>query len=194
MNVLALDLGTKTGWAIHGDCETIRSGTWHLSDAKSIGLARAAGEDRKCDDRFAELCRQIEQAVDFHGIKAVVFEDVLFSSYTFQVQLWSALRAAIWAVARYHPIATVEGGARVCRFKIDCVNTSTLKKASTGRGDALKEMMAAYCLQRHPDEFIRNPKPTSNCSLLKKYDGARADDNEIDARLLLDYYSYLWRQ
>lgn len=193
MNVLALDLGTHTGFAVRGHCATIHSGTWHLADPKNIKIARAAREDRKCDDRFFELCRQIEQAVDFHDIGAVVFEDVMFSTYTFQVQLWSSLRAAIWAAARYHPIAVVPGGARVGRLVIDCVNTATLKKFATGHGNAVKAQMAAHALRRFPDEFTKNPNPTANCSLLKKYNGEKVDDNEVDARLLLDYFSYLWQ-
>lgn len=175
MNLLALDLGTKCGWAAKNG--TVASGTWKLSDSKTIHSTRVEGFDRKCDPRFNALCLKIEEAVEHYSINAVVFEDVLFSSTTLQTQLWATYRAAIWAVRRNHP------------FEIDCLNTSTLKKHATGHGAATKKMMSAHLLKKYPHEFVKNPSPTETCFLLRKIDGTEVDDNQVDARHLLDYFS-----
>ena len=170
MNTLALDLGTKTGFAIK--CETnkvvdgpysattytVASGTWALSDPKAITQARVEGWDRKCDPRFNALCLHIEEAVDDCDIKAVVFEDILFGSTSMQSHLWATFRAAIWAVKRAK------------NFEVDCINSSTLKKYATGHGGATKQMMAAHLLKGHLFglDFVKNPKPTASCFLLRK--------------------------
>lgn len=182
MNILALDLGTKTGWAI-GHAGGVESGTWKLSDPKSVTQARLEGWDRRCDARFNALCFKIECAIEKYDVKAVVFEDVLFSETTLQTQLWSSFRSAIWAVRRRPP--RVEGEEP---FQIDCLNTSTLKKFATGHGAATKAMMSAHLLRACPEEFVKNPKPTKTCFLLTK-DGRPVDDNESDARHLLRYFS-----
>lgn len=187
MNILALDLGTKTGWAIRKESPVNRhlvlGGTWKLSDAKSVTQARLEGWDRRYDSRFAALCLQIEGAIEAHGVKAVVFEDVLFSETTLQTQLWATFRAAIWAVRRRSWIDENE-----TPFQIDCLNTGTLKKYATGHGNATKAMMSAHLLKKYPGGFVKNPKPTNNCFLLDS-SGRKVDDNEVDARHLLDYFS-----
>lgn len=192
MNVLALDLGTRTGWAIKRETSkqvedsyeattyTVISGTWALSDPKAIKQARAEGWDRKCDPRFNALCLHIEEAVEECQIKAVVFEDILFGSTSMQAHLWATFRAAIWAVKRKHD------------FEVDCLNSATLKKYATGHGNATKQMMAAHLMvdPRSGGLYIKNPKPTASCFLLKKT-GEKVDENETDAIHLLRYFSYL---
>lgn len=199
MNVLALDLGTKTGWALRKELrqpinrvDYVRyGGTWNLSDPESVKIARAEGWDRRCDGRFNTLCFNIQQMVEDHEVGAVVFEDVLFSQTTLQTQLWATFRAAIWAVRRWHPVAEGAGESNnFGQFHIDCLNTATLKKISTGHGNADKAMMSAHLLKRYPDQFVKNQKPTENCFLLRKT-GERVDDNEVDARHLLDAFSHL---
>lgn len=176
MNTLALDLGTKCGYAIRTEEGRVVSGTWQLSSPDCIGAARADGLDRRCDPRFEALFNQINAAVGLYMIKKIVFEDVLFSEYTLQTQLWSSLRSTVWATRLTFP-----------EMELDCVNTATLKKYATGNGQATKKMMSAHLLRKYPQEFVKNPKPTENCFLLRK-DGTRVDDNEVDARHLLDYF------
>ncbi len=178
MNILALDLGTKTGYAYFGSHATWDCGTWRLADPGQVTIARREGWDRKCDPRFATLCFHIESMIENHDIGAVVFEDVLFSQTTLQTQLWSTFRAAIWAVKRSH------------NFEIDCLNTATLKKVSTGHGAATKKMMAAHLMKKYPDYFFKRDKPTENCFLQKK-NGEPVDDNAVDARHLLDAFAHL---
>jgi hypothetical protein len=126
MNVLGVDLGTKCGacWNIGGklNCET-----WKLATPKEVtewGKSRAL---RRKDPRIERLC----QRLSLLPMDVVVFEDVEFSTYTYQTQLWSSLRGAIWLCAK----------AKL----VDCVPVSTLKRFATGHGGATKEMMrSAY--------------------------------------------------
>lgn len=123
MRLLALDLGTKTGWALH-DQGTVTSGTWVLATPKEVKTLRAQGLDRCCDFRTSRL-RQHLHNVDPH---VIVFEDVQFATSLLQVQLWSSLRAMVW----------LESATR----KVVAVDVGTLKKFATGNGKADKEHMA----------------------------------------------------
>ena len=123
MDILALDLGRFTGYAYNRGAEFF-CGTWELATDKEI---KAWGLDRQRrikDPRIERLC---ETLTDLGKFDIVVFEDVEFASSTYQVQLWSSLRAAVWlcATARYW----------------DCIPVGTLKKFATGSGEATKELM-----------------------------------------------------
>jgi hypothetical protein len=98
----------------------------------------------------------------------IVFEDVEFSTYTGQTQMWSALRSAVW-------LSDV-GQEDSHKVKlIECVPVSTLKKFATGHGGATKDMMEARLRREHPGVFVgRKQKP---------------DDNEVDAVWI---YQWAW--
>lgn len=144
MNILALDLGSKTGFASNIDAggrflvNSFICGTWKLATDKELAIARTKRMDRRRDPRVTELFSRLIAAKDACNIQAVVFEDVQFSSYTLQTQLWSSLRAAVW-LAFDSAI-------------IECVPVSTLKKYATGNGAATKEEMAC-ALCRHDPRF-----------------------------------------
>lgn len=138
MNILALDLGTITGFAYNRGNE-FSCGTWNLASAKEI---RQWGKERKTrtdDPRIARLCNHVSALGHF---ELVVFEDVMFSTYTKQTQLWSALRAAVWLCA--------DTG------RYDCVPVGTLKIFATGKGNADKAQMATHLKIEHPEIW----KPT----------------------------------
>ena len=149
MNILALDLGTHAGF-----CHTIEaggtvSGTWDLATAKEITAWGKLRLTRRRDPRvrrFQEKLQVVSPAPDL-----VVFEDVQFTSYTFQTQLWSALRAAAWL-------------AFSDRTVFECVPVTTLKKFATGSGGADKGGMKKFLMLRYPE-----------------FRGYEMDDNEIDA-------------
>jgi hypothetical protein len=82
----------------------------------------------------------------------VVFEDVQFTTYTQQTQLWSLFRAAVWLALP--PASTI----------YECVPVATLKKFATGHDGADKAGMAKYLFLRYPE-----------------YKGYGLDDNAIDA-------------
>lgn len=124
--ILALDLGTKTGYCYGHNNRDQQRGTWNLATAKEV---RAWGKERltrRCDPRIARLQSQLHR---LPRADIVVFEDVQFSSYTLQVQLWASLRAAVWL--------TYEGTGTL----IECVPVTTLKAFATGAGNANKNGM-----------------------------------------------------
>jgi len=85
--------------------------------------------------RFVSLSEHIRDAVNQYSVESIVFEDVLFLSSQAQSQLWSSLRAAVWASGLAH----------------GCVHTGVLKKYATGKGNADKaQMMAALAALSHP--------------------------------------------
>lgn len=158
MNLLTLDLGTKTGWAC-GAGENLFAGTWNLSTAREISEAAKARLDRRCDPRINRLFDHVRDIVWRIKPKFIVFEDVQFSTFTCQTQLWSSLRAAVWLANTAYPMATFE-----------CVPVTTLKKFTTGQGSATKETMRR-CVETH---FRLN----------STLDFKKLDDNAIDALAL----------
>jgi Holliday junction resolvasome RuvABC endonuclease subunit len=125
MSILALDLGTKTGWA-HLAWGVVYSGTQSLATEKELREMRKLDLDRCCDIRIKRLYEFI-QSFDF--VDHIYFEDVEFQSSRAQTQLWASLRAM---VILQHP-------QRIVR----AVPVGTLKKFATGKGNAKKEQMAA---------------------------------------------------
>jgi len=122
-DVLAIDLGTSTGFAYNrGD--KIFQGAWLLATDKEISAWGRNRLRRRKDPRVERLCKHLGSLGRFD---MVVFEDVEFSSYTAQTQLWSGLRSSIWICAQ----ANVS----------ECIPVGTLKKFATGSGNATKEMM-----------------------------------------------------
>lgn len=128
VNILALDLGSKTGYAAQIAGELL-VGTWNLSTAKEV---KAWGHSRLTRRNDPRIRRLHERVAEFCGrVDAIIIEDVLFASSTFQVQMWASLRAAVWL------------SCRDCDIYFDAVPVATIKKFFTGAGNATKEMMAA---------------------------------------------------
>lgn len=132
MNILALDLGTHTGFAYNRG-EEFNCGTWDLATDREI---RQWGRERKTrteDPRVERLCKKL--AVFVVPWDLVVFEDVQFSTYTLQTQLWSALRSSVWLCSNAD--------------RFDCVPVGTLKKFA-GAGNADKKAMSRFLQAQHP--------------------------------------------
>jgi len=134
MNILALDFGTATGYCLGNGLEILDAGTWQLASKKEIPEWRRLRWDRKKDPRISRLWELLWKRISHPDW--VVFEDVEFSSYTKQNQLWSSFRAVAWL--------------RFPMARFECVPVGTLKKFATGSGNATKEMMRA-ALKRHTD-------------------------------------------
>lgn len=153
MRILALDLGTRMGMA------------WNyglLPSACTLTLA-TPGEitrwgkqrlDRRLDPRVPRLFKALRE---FDAPEIVVFEDVQFSTYTKQTQLWASFRTAVW-------LAFAEN----VDF-IECVPVTTLKKFATGNGGADKAEMRKALFTRFPQT-----KPD-------------LDDNAVDALWVLKW-------
>lgn len=136
MNVLALDLGTDTGWATNAP--EFRCGTWKLATTKEIRDWGRQRMTRRRDWRTARMKGFVEATIPAPDL--IIFEDVQFASSTLQVQLWASLRTAVWLSFLNYP-----------RMIFECVNVSKLKKFATGHGNATKEMMEAALFRKYPE-------------------------------------------
>lgn len=162
INLLALDLGTKTGYAYNVG-EKFTCGSVELEITKEDRRNRL---DRRRDPRVLDLHRRLSKINLEYPIQAVVFEDVQFASYTLQVQLWSSLRAAVWLAFQTE--------------LLECVPVGTLKKFATGNGAAQKLAMAKALANQderfscHQGRIFYRPKETDLHIV-------RIDDNAVDA-------------
>lgn len=158
MNILGLDLGSNTGYAFNYR-EYFECGTYKLATAQEIKKWGKDRSRRRCDPRVSRLHARLVVLQAKYDFDRVVFEDVLFSSTTYQTQLWSSLRAAIWL--------------SFPSDRIECVAVGTLKAFATGTGAATKEQMAA-ALGREDKRFFGSEHGiTFGENLL--------DDNAVDA-------------
>lgn len=164
MNILALDLGTRTGWALSAN-GVVTAGTWVLATPKEITAAAKLRMNRRCDPRFLRLLHNLRCLTATVKLDYAVFEDVLFGSSTGQCHLWATWRSAVWALAQ-------QG------VNIDCLNTASLKKFA-GNGSADKSMMAKL-LTRNDPRYILHPKGVRDLKT-----GEILGDDAIDAIHLL---------
>lgn len=153
MSVLALDLGTKTGYAFTSGGR-IDSGTWQLTTPAKGRSKDADYDDRDMDPRFAELWTKLSSVFNHCAYRKsplthIFFEDVEFLSYQKQAQLWGGFRAVVMAFASLCTPSLLTRGVAV----------GTLKKFATGSGAAKKEHMK-MALQR---QGKWNPKMDDNC-------------------------------
>lgn len=151
MNILALDLGSSTGYALNAGGE-FHCGTTILATTKELKEQKRFRLDRRMDRRVVTLFQWVKSTVENHLIENIVFEDVMFSSTTYACQLWASLRAAVWLACPPN-------------VGLDCVPVTTLKRFA-GHGAADKNMMARFlckadnrfvCIGKiNPKLFYRN--------------------------------------
>lgn len=170
MNILALDLGTKTGFA-YNDGDDLQIGTITLATPKELAEAKKNRMDRRQDIRVMRLHEKLQLLMLAFPFKFVVFEDVEFSSFTKQTQLWASLRAAVWTAVG-HDAA------------MECVNVTRLKKLTTGSGSADKKAMAAWLVMNNTDRLA-----WKGYTVVDKKTGKELDDNALDALAV-----WLWAQ
>lgn len=124
MTVLALDLGTTTGWAV-GVPGAWFSGTWNLKGGRYEG-----GGMRYL--RFKGFLDEVVQS----GIDSVVFEEVRRHAGTDAAHVYGGLMGVLtsWCEERSIPYEGVPVG--------------TIKRFWTGKGNAGKPAMIAECSYR----------------------------------------------
>lgn len=137
MKILALDLGTTTGWAYYDGVNTSH-GSRLLASDKALREARKLRMDRRLDPRAASLESLLGNFLGGFRPDYIVFEDVQFGKSLAQVQLWSSFRGVVWGFAVDHGI------------DVDCLATGKLKKFATGSGAADKTDMAKALVQSDP--------------------------------------------
>jgi len=131
MRILALDLGTKTGWAISGyHFSAVFAGTWVLETPRGMRYAKKLRMDRRLDPRVMALVNHLGEVHRQTPLGYIVFEDVRFASSQAQAHLWASFRGAVWAFAHLNGIQT------------ECLDTGKLKIFATGSGSADKPAMS----------------------------------------------------
>ena len=126
-SILALDLGTQTGWALHGRDGDITSGSETFKPQRFEG-----GGMRYL--RFKRWLIEIKQSVD--GIDAVFFEEVRRHVGVDAAHAYGGFMAHLTAWCEHHQIP-YQG-----------VPVGTIKKHATGKGNANKEQMVTAARQR----------------------------------------------
>jgi Holliday junction resolvasome RuvABC endonuclease subunit len=128
-SILALDLGTHTGWALHALNGSITSGTEHFKPQRFEG-----GGMRYL--RFKRWLAEIKQCSD--GIDAVFMEEVRRHAGVDAAHAYGGFLATLTSWCEHHQIP-YQG-----------VPVGTIKKFATGRGNAGKgEMIAAMRERGH---------------------------------------------
>lgn len=171
MNALALDLGTKTGYALHQTAKNVVAGTWVLGNAKTHAADKAEKLDRRGDSRVIGLFHTLREQHRNTPLDFVFFEDVQFSSSTAQTQLWSSFRTAVWLAGH------------LCGFRIECCPVGTLKKFASGSGAAEKSGMAYSLVKKYPRRFSLSPRGKGR--VMDREQNVELDDNAVDAFHLL---------
>lgn len=175
MRILALDLGTQTGYAFEAENYARTFGTWELASTKSLRLAKKLRMDRLGDLRIRELWDRITKFRQTIGIDLLVWEDVQFSSSTAQTQLWASLRTTLWIAAQTNGI------------RVECCPVGTLKHFATGHGGATKEMMAeTLVLNDGRFRLIEGKVWDVDQKVI-------IDDNAVDALHLLNWAKHILR-
>jgi len=164
MKILGLDLATTTGYAYNDAQDRFFCGSWLLATDAELKAARKLRLNRRLDPRVTKLFQLIQDLHSLHNFDVIVFEDVQFSSYTLQCQLWASFRAAIWLAPRTHKQPVFEA-----------VAVQTLKKFATGHGGATKEMMVGALIKNDP-RFSAHADDTK--AVFQKW---AVDDNAVDA-------------
>lgn len=151
MNILAIDIGTHTGWAVNSGGER-QQGVELLCSKQELKAARAQRTERRCDPRIPRLFWFVRRTIERFGVQCIVFEDVLFVRSIAQAHLWASQRAVLWLAATEHGLL------------IDCLNTTALKTFATKMPSAKKDRMIAALKKVEPN-----------------LDFSRVDDNVCDA-------------
>lgn len=167
MKILALDLGTKTGYALEADSYPLSCGSIRLATPDEIRNQAKTRMDRRGDVRFLRLVIFLRKVCRDFSPDWIVFEDVQFASTSQQAHLWATWRAAVWLMSYESPCA------------VECCPVGTLKKFATGKGNALKPAMAKY--------LCKNPRFRLGDGVIDTVTGLKIDDNAVDALHLLNW-------
>src|SRR5581483_7418623 len=124
-SLLALDLGTKTGFCV-GTASANVSGAWNLKPDRFSGGGM----------RFVRFRGKLEEVRGAYPLHMVVFEEVRRHAATDAAHVYGGLMGLLTEWCETHNIP-YEG-----------VPVGTIKKFWTGRGNADKKAMLAECAKR----------------------------------------------
>lgn len=157
MHVLAIDIGTHTGWAISSGSE-IRSGDWNLDHVNTpVDATKELRFWRRLESMWNRYIR----------IELIAFEDVVAHERSDTKKVWCPkcksshhvkLRATNTIAAQVY--GSLRGVLRMWadfhRIRIEGVPVGTLKLFATGSGRAKKHDMIAWAKMRWPDQNIQS--------------------------------------
>lgn len=124
-NLLALDLGTTTGWCVGSDGART-SGTWNLKPSRYDGGGM----------RFVKFRAKLNELHAAFPLDRVVFEEVRRHAGTDAAHVYGGL------------MATLTEWCEVLKVPYEGVPVGTIKKFFTGKGNANKQMMLDECERR----------------------------------------------
>ena len=124
--ILALDLGTTTGWAMRCDPGMIMSGSQSFKPGRYDGGGM----------RYVRFHRWLDELAGADGFSRICFEEVRRHAGTDAAHVYGGLMATLtaWAELRGVPYEGVPVG--------------TIKRHATGKGNASKEAMIAAAVAR----------------------------------------------
>jgi hypothetical protein len=128
--ILALDLGTRTGWALRARAGAVTSGTHEFRPGRFEGAGMAFL-------RFGGWLSEAQQLAC--GIDAVAFEEVRAHAGTLAAQVYGGFLAHLTAWCERHAIPYLG------------VPVATIKRHATGKGNASKEEVIAAMKRRGHD-------------------------------------------
>ncbi len=120
MTILALDLGTKLGWAVYFGPDDVQHGTVEFKTGRFEGGGM----------RWLRFRKWLDEMADGHGpIEAIYFEEVRRHAGTDAAHMYGGFVAQLtaWAEKREIPYQAIP--------------VKTIKKAATGNGNASKQAM-----------------------------------------------------
>lgn len=167
--ILALDLGSHTGFAVEAGGCPLACGTWELVSEKNLRHTRKLRMNRRLDPRIPALWHRINSLHESLQLDWIVWEDVLFQSSTAQTQLWSSFRTVCWLFGHLRGVG------------LECLPVGSLKKFATGNGAADKNAMAR-ALVRQDSRFKLDSR-----GVIDTLTGGVLDDNACDAIHLLSW-------
>lgn len=122
MSILALDLGTKTGWASSSG----PSGIWDMKLSKFDSAGR----------RYSEFRHNLHNAVLVFKPSLIVYEEVRRHTAVDAAHVYGGMMAVLQVVCIDNKI------------EYQGVPVGTIKKHATGKGNADKKMMVAAAIQK----------------------------------------------
>lgn len=118
MKILALDLGTKTGWAINQPNQIV-------SGMNSFDTGRHEGGGM----RFLRFKRWVQEIIELDRPDAVYYEEVAKHAGTHASHVYGGL------------VATMQAELEQQRISYTGVSVGTIKKHATGKGNSKKDLM-----------------------------------------------------
>ena len=127
--ILALDLGTTTGWALHTDAGQVVSGSGSFKPSRFEG-----GGMRFL--RFKRWLTELKSATEPHRVGAIYFEEVRRHAGVDAAHCYGGFLGVLTAWCEHHQIP------------YSGIPVGTIKKHATGKGNADKAAMVAAARAR----------------------------------------------